>query len=285
MKQPDASPEPNPASAEMPSLFGEMQPFADMWQRSNQMFLENQRKWFGALTKATLDYGEGAVRPETAAFEAAKEAYLAALGKAMSLSSKLIKSFQEVQGGGGEAQTSFFPSLDPQAWRPSAPHVEGVARLQEGPQLADIGQTERMFAAAYSAMAMVRQRSLEHQMLMTNAWSRAAGKFMTSLNTGDDSAKAPTRSSRDLSARWIQIANDELIATQRTDEYLTSQRNLLKAFTDLRLANQDLTTFYSEMFDLPTRAEMDDVHKTLTALRREVRTLQRPRIASEDAHG
>jgi hypothetical protein len=285
MKQPGASSEPNPGSAEMPGLFGKMQTFADIWQRSNQTFLENQRKWFSALAKATLDYGEGAVRPEFAAFEAAKEAYSAALGNAMSLSSKLSESFQKVQGGGEERQTSFFPNLDPQAWWGSASYVEGIARLQEGPQLADVGQTEGMFAAAYSAMVMVRQRSLEHQMVMTNAWSRAARKFMTSLNIGDDAAKAPRGSWRDLTARWIQISNDELIATQRTDEYLTSQRNLLKASTDLRLANQDLAAFYSEMVGLPTRAEMDDVHKTLTALRREVRTLQRPTIACEDAHG
>ena len=36
-----------------------------------------------------------------------------------------------------------------------------------------------------------------------------------------------------------------------------------------------IAEFYSEMFGYPTRAELDDVHKALTELRREVRALER----------
>jgi hypothetical protein len=108
---------------------------------------------------------------------------------------------------------------------------------------------------------------------------------MTRLGTGRDASNAFTGSWRELTSRWIQIANDELIATQRTEAYLTSQRNLLKATTDLRLAQQELAAFYSEMFGVPTRAEIDDVHKTLTNLRREVRALKRAIRGNEGAHG
>jgi hypothetical protein len=43
----------------------------------------------------------------------------------------------------------------------------------------------------------------------------------------------------------------------------------------LRLAQQEVAEYYSEMFGYPSRAELDDVHKTVTELRRELRALKR----------
>jgi polyhydroxyalkanoate synthase subunit PhaE len=264
-----------------------MQAFGDIWARGSQAFFDGQQKWFGDLAKATLGEQKSAFQPDMTGFKAAQEAYSASVTNAMNIASALMKSFGAAQGATGEAETPFLPKIfDPQAWLASAPDVDlSMARLQEGPQLADVGQIERKFAQVYSAMVAARQHSLEHQLVMTNAWARAANKFMAGMGRGTDATRASIGSWRDWTSRWIQVANDELIATQRTEEYLTSQRNLLKASTDLRLAQQELAGFYSEMFGVPTRAEIDDVHKTLTGLRREVRALKRSISGNGGAHG
>jgi polyhydroxyalkanoate synthase subunit PhaE len=287
MERSAVPPDSRPDSSGFPNPFDAFQAFGDMWARGSQAFFGGQQKWLGDLAKATLGEQKTAAEPDMSGFKAAQEAYSAALNNAMSLSSALMKNFAAVQGGGAtDGETSLLPKMfDPQSWWAAAPDVEGMARLQEGPQLADVGQVERKLAAVYSAMVTLRQRSLEHQMVMTNAWARAANTFTTRLGSGADTAKAFSGSWRDLSSLWIQIANDELIATQRSEDYLASQRNLLKASTELRIAQQDLAAFYSEMFGIPTRAELDDVHKTLTELRREVRALKRAKSASEGAHG
>jgi hypothetical protein len=68
---------------------------------------------------------------------------------------------------------------------------------------------------------------------------------------------------------------------QRSERYLASQAALLAASTELRLAQQEVAEYYGQMFGLPTRTELDDVHKTLTELRRELRATQRQlRVAS-----
>jgi hypothetical protein len=74
---------------------------------------------------------------------------------------------------------------------------------------------------------------------------------------------------------WIETANAVMLETQRSDAFLTTQRESLKASTDLRLAQQEVAEYYSEMFGYPSRAELDDVHKTVTELRRELRALKR----------
>ena len=52
------------------------------------------------------------------------------------------------------------------------------------------------------------------------------------------SAKAPLGSWRELLALWVETANTSLLETQRSEAYLKSQRKILMASTDLRLAQQ-----------------------------------------------
>jgi len=103
---------------------------------------------------------------------------------------------------------------------------------------------------------------------------RAAGAFAKTLNEKAE-RKEMLGSWREVLALWVETANTALLETQRSEKYLDSQREILKASTDLRLAQQELAGFYSEVFGYPTRAELDDVHRTVTELRRELRALQR----------
>jgi class III poly(R)-hydroxyalkanoic acid synthase PhaE subunit len=109
---------------------------------------------------------------------------------------------------------------------------------------------------------------------MLQAWMRATRQFSNELNQKADKGET-FESWRDVLTIWVETANTVLLETQRTEAYLEAQRQLVSASTELRLAQQEIAEFYSEMFAVPTRTEIDDVHKGLTELRREVRTLRR----------
>src|SRR3954468_9489013 len=117
---------------------------------------------------------------------------------------------------------------------------------------------------------------------------KAAGAFAKALNERAERGEA-LESSREVIALWVETANEVLLEAQWSDAFLKTQRDLLKASTDLRLAHQELAEFYSEMFGYPTRTELDDVHKTVTELRRELRAFKREsraaRPAPESAYG
>ena len=49
-----------------------------------------------------------------------------------------------------------------------------------------------------------------------------------------------------------------------------------------RAAERELVEIGAKAADLPTRAEMDDVHKTLHAVKRELRALQRRLAGAEE---
>ncbi|WCS27681.1 poly-beta-hydroxybutyrate polymerase subunit [Methylobacterium sp. NMS14P] len=197
---------------------------------------------------------------------------------ATALSQTLAKS---LQGGPGAPDPTAGAVLarifDPQAWLGgSAEFDAALTRMAEGPQLADLWQTERRYAALFTAWATLRRAQSEHQAVMLDAWTRAAGTFAQQANARAERGES-FASAREMMSGWIETANAVLLEVQRSDKFLASQRAVLRASTDLRLAQQDVAAFLSEFYGQPTRAELDDVHKSLTELRREVRALRRER--------
>lgn len=217
---------------------------------------------------------------------------------ASALSQTLTRSLQGGPGAPDPTAGAVLAKIfDPQAWLGgSAEFDAALTRMAEGPQLADLWQTERRYAALFTAWVSLRRAQSEHQAVMLDAWTRAAGTFAQEANTRAENGES-FASARAMMSRWIETANAILLEVQCSDTFLASQRAVLRASTDLRLAQQDVAAFLSEFYGQPTRAELDDVHKSLTELRREVRALRRERRqagkvaraagsqAREEAHG
>jgi class III poly(R)-hydroxyalkanoic acid synthase PhaE subunit len=174
--------------------------------------------------------------------------------------------------------------FDPRAWFSGTDTMDqALQKMAEGPRLADLWDTERKMLTLFNAWTALRHRSVEHNTVMLDAWMQAAGRFAKDLNEKAGRNES-VRSWREILALWVETANSALLETQRSEPYLASQREMLKASTDLRLAQQEMAAFYSEMFGYPTREELDDVHRTVTELRREVRALRREKqVASKSA--
>jgi class III poly(R)-hydroxyalkanoic acid synthase PhaE subunit len=205
----------------------------------------------------------------------ANQAFAKLWSSAIEISQTISRNMQA-----GESQNPVVAQLlgkifDPRAWFSGTDGMDqALQQMAEGPRLADVWDTERKMLTLFNAWTALRRRSLEHNTVMLEAWLQAAGKFAKDLNEKADRKEA-LGSWREVLALWVDTANSTLLETQRSETYLKSQREILKASTDLRLAQQEMAAFYSEMFGYPTREELDDVHRAMTELRREVRKLQR----------
>lgn len=208
-------------------------------------------------------------------FQSALGAYQRALASALDVSGSVAKRLHEGGSTDPVVAEMLGKIFDPRGWVSGMSEMDSaLSRMAEGPQLSDLWTIERKFAAVFTAWAAMRRRSLEHNTVMLDAWTRAVGAFSAELNRHAAEGKQ-LESWRDVASLWIDTANGVLLETQRSEAFLASQREMLKAATDLRLAQQEVAEFYGDMFGLPTRTEIDDVHKSLTDLRREVRALRR----------
>ena len=269
--------------------FDAMQNLADLWNKGGQAYLTAQQGLFTGMAD-TMAKAAGlgdkasfqAFAPDTQGFEAARQDFAKLWSSASELSSALTRTLKADQAN-PQVAAMLAKIVDPRGWLGATNEVDQtLQRMAEGPQLADLWNTERKFIAVFNAWTAMRRHSLEHNKVVLEAWMKAAGAFAKLLNERADKGEA-LESWREVLALWVETANEVLLETQRSEAFLSTQRDLVKASSELRLAQQDLAEFYSEMFGYPTRTELDDVHRTVTELRRELRAFKRESRASRPA--
>jgi hypothetical protein len=220
---------------------------------------------------------------ESAAFTRASQAVMELWSAANGLAGTLAKRLPEGVAHGISGDTASAPSdlvliatfqkmLDPRAWLAGTGEIDDMlSRITEGPRFADLWDLERRYGRVFQAWMTVRRCSLEHNAVTLEGWLLAGRAYAEQLGKPDAAGKDP----KALLDLWIETANRVLIETQRSEPFLRTQAALIRASTALRMAQRDLVEYYGERLGFPTRTELDDAHKSVTELRRELRALQR----------
>ena len=257
--------------------------FADLWEAGARAFWSAQQKMLEETLKvAAAMPGADPVRlpgmsPEIEAWATATQAFNGLWSSAMEVSAAIAKTLGMRQAPDATISATLARMFEPQHWLAGTDEMgQTLQRLAEGPRLADLWNDERRLMAISSAWLGMRRANLEHNAVMLDAWCRAGASF---ASRADERARAgePLQSWRDTVVLWTETANQVLLETQRGSAYLEAQQKLVRASTDLRLAQRAAAEHYGEIFGLPTRSEIDELHRTVTQLRRELRALQRER--------
>ena len=112
--------------------------------------------------------------------------------------------------------------------------------------------------------------SENYQSVLASAWNRA---FKLYAEEFSEQSTAKKLDSKDLLQRWLEIAESELISTLRSTDFLEAQRNFFKTGTAYKVKQQELTELWCEAHGMPTRSEVDELHKIIYELRRDIRSL------------
>ena len=256
-----------------------MRGVAELWGQGGKAFAEAQQAMLSGMAESMKVSADG--QPPgfpglagSGELAAANAAFTQLWSSASELSATITKGVHAGEKPDPLVAEMLGRIFDPGVWFSAGNMDEALQRLAEGPRLADLWDVERKFLSVFNAWVALRRRSLEHNTVMLEAWMRAAGAFAKRLNEMADASQS-IESPRKLLTLWVETANDVMLETQRSEPFLNTQREILTASTELRLAQQEVAAFYSEMFGYPTRTELDDVHKTVTELRRELRALKR----------
>ncbi|RWB74736.1 poly(R)-hydroxyalkanoic acid synthase subunit PhaE [Mesorhizobium sp.] len=147
---------------------------------------------------------------------------------------------------------------------------EVIKRMAEGPQLADMLSLDKQIYAVMAAWIEVQQRMAAYRAVVSVPWTRAFDRYGAALKDtkGDAETNDDWRKQFNL---WSGITNEELIRNQRSEEFLTAQRELLRAALDLRLKQQSIADQMAKLFGLPTQQDFDELTRQVTELRRELR--------------
>ena len=86
----------------------------------------------------------------------------------------------------------------------------------------------------------------------------------------------PVTSLRQLHDLWVECGEQAYRAAAQGDAFATAQAELLMAMVELRFEQRSVIEEWARAFQLPTRAEIDAIHRRLHELNRRLRELQKP---------
>jgi hypothetical protein len=262
-------------------MFAYGKALADLWTVGGKTLLSGQetalRAFADNMTKAATQPAT-ALMPDVASemteLTKASESVMGLWSSALELSAGLARKVPKDEGTDSAVDAVFSKMLDPHTWAAGSGELDNMLqRLSEGPRLADLWSVERKYAKVFQAWLALRRRSLEHTTIVLEAWLGAGNKITEQLSAPPAGATRPT--AKEVLARWIETANEALLQMQHSERFLKSQAGMLKASTDLRFAQQELTEYFGQMYGVPTRQEVDDVHRAVTELKRELRASRR----------
>ncbi|GGD89689.1 poly(R)-hydroxyalkanoic acid synthase subunit PhaE [Caballeronia grimmiae] len=150
----------------------------------------------------------------------------------------------------------------------------------EGPKYATLYDLDRKVAELQKRASDRDKAVLAYQAIVQRAWNTALERFMKSMSSAAEGAPTTWRG---LADRWLEVANETLIEAHRTKEFVDAQTRMLRAASDYRLKERDIAESWCEAYHIPTRTEVDEIQRTVTELRRQVRLLQRQNVAQHEA--
>ena len=181
---------------------------------------------------------------------------------------------QQAQPQSGLTAESLKTLFDPSQWAQAGlgPLDAAIEHLVEGPSYATLWTLDRKILKAQKLRGEWAKDLAAFQLLMHGAWSEAVKRFLQEIN---DTQGTPITTWRELIDVWIKTANETLLATHRTPEFLEVQRRLTRSGAECRLQEREIAEAFCEMQQTPTRTEMDEVQREVYELRRRLRALER----------
>jgi polyhydroxyalkanoate synthase subunit PhaE len=161
--------------------------------------------------------------------------------------------------------------------------AEAIERMAKGPRLADVLDFDRKFAGMAAAWSELQGKVAAYHVVASRPWMRAAEQY--SARRAQPGGAVANVGWREQLGAWNEVANEELIANQRTEEFLVAQKQLLQAATEFRARQSDIVDTIAAVLGMTTQRDFDEVTRQLTELRRELRALERRVGSGEPASG
>ena len=168
---------------------------------------------------------------------------------------------------------AYWAMFDPSTWATQAPDqlrkiFENMTNL---PQLADMYNPFVDVGSQWQEVLDYQEASRKFGEVMQAAWQRAYEAYAKS-NSVEDLKSGNVQSALDA---WLKTANEELLDTQATKDFMDAQRAMISASTSLTKRQAEWAEKWAESLQMPTRSEVDDLSKTVYELKKEIRKLKK----------
>jgi len=253
-------------------------PIFDIWLNNQEQFLNAQQQWLkpGAMPGAKIPNSNPFINADfldrsMQSWQQCEQQYKHWMKAAENWVGGSDKDATPEEDYSAQALTHM---LNPTTFMQSGFEMmdQVFSKLVNGPEFADIGMLENKVMKTGQDFQDFREASHRYQEVISSAWLRAyqhfSDEFFDRLSNEDVSSEETLQ-------RWLKIADEEMVSTLRSQEFLDAQRELFATGTASKIKYREFAELWCEAHTIPTRSEVDDLHKIIHELRREVRAMKR----------
>jgi len=148
------------------------------------------------------------------------------------------------------------------------------ARLVASPGLGMTREFNEKFQLGFDAWVSWQLATLEYQGVVGEIWEQAFKQFQEDLlSLAEKGEKIETL--RDFVLLWTRGAEQVFTDAFQTESYVLSQGKMLNAALAYRVHEREIIEVFLNLYDLPTRSELDETHRRIYELRKEVKALKK----------
>jgi hypothetical protein len=157
---------------------------------------------------------------------------------------------------------------------------ETIRKRIERPRFADLSAIKGRMGKVMQLWLQVQQAARAYGGVAAGAWHEANQRFASEFQELYRAGKAPTQPKEALEL-WLDTANRTLLETHRSERFMQAQGELLRHGMDFLLGERELVESMVEPAGLPTRTEIDEVHRSVQELKRRGRSLEKATARAE----
>jgi len=201
--------------------------------------------------------------------------WLTALQQSQTLGQPWVKLWQQTPGllgaaAAGEGATAVI-DLNRTYWDA---YNQTVAKFVGSPSTGFTRELEKKFARGAAISAKLQQASQDYNLLVADAWSGIYEQVLKDMMKRAEEGK-PIESIRDLVRLWTTAADQSFDKVFRDPKYAEVQGRFVSSYMEYRISEQEIVEEFLKYSHIPTRSEVDEAHRNIHDLRKEVKVLKK----------
>lgn len=153
-------------------------------------------------------------------------------------------------------------------------YEESFGSLMQSPLLGPSREFNSKLLRSFDSWANLYRASIDYQAVLTDVQLRSLEELMQKLVALAEKGET-IKDWRQFQQLWGSVADDVFEKAFCLESNLKVRGRFLNALNTYRTHQQDLTEVWMKLLNLPSRGEIDEVHKNVYELRKEVKALKK----------
>jgi class III poly(R)-hydroxyalkanoic acid synthase PhaE subunit len=153
-------------------------------------------------------------------------------------------------------------------------YEETFGSLMQSPLLGPTREVNGKLLRAFDAWAKLYRASVDYQVVLANVQVQSFEELMRELISRAEKGET-VKDWRQFQQLWGQVADSVFEKAFCNEENLRIRGRFLNSLNTYRIQQQALMDVWMKALNMPLRSEIDEVHKTIYELRKEVKSLKK----------